>query len=524
MALHVARPRTPPRPAFATRLVAAFGLAAALGTPCAVAESRWFAQSPGTSPYGPVDPVEASTRQIRDAVNYRPDGGHHVLLTSLRQLRDPSLRPLFQSLVQAPHWTLQLDGILGLAEIQGTAVEPFLLEQIREPRERAAAIRAAIALDLVGVAESTAMLDWKGLSPEDRLTIISARVRRGGDAPIATLQELVGSENADVAVIAALLLADRLDEPWHLDRAVERLDRLAPEARNRAITTLAQEAERLRSPEAALLLAKLAVDDRTDRSAGLACLAALLAIDQIAGVELWEDLFARETTGSGRLRTALMLLASDVKPSAASIAMLDGQGPVLDSLAGAARAIAEERGQAEAFRKVLEGGHRLSVAWAMTALLDQPAEISAPFYESVVRDLVERRLDASMLPVAIECTTRLASVAPDRLAPWLGQAAANDEVLLEALLVGVLASSDRESAAALARRVLGSASRRCDSLALLAIARTDEPMTPKELELLGVAAAGGGRLDPALQVQAAWLFLRRNGRLDQAIALAFAEP
>jgi hypothetical protein len=92
------------------------------------------------------------------------------------------------------------------------------------------------------------------------------------------------------------------------------------------------------------------------------------------------------------------------------------------------------------------------------------------------------------------------------------------------MLVGILATDDREAAARLGRIVLGQSGRRCDSLALLAIARTDASLSRDELELLGIAASGGGRLDPALQVQAAWIFLRRSGRIDQALAGAFAEP
>ncbi|MGA1044207.1 MAG: hypothetical protein ACO3ZY_03210 [Phycisphaerales bacterium] len=500
--------------------LAAIGLA--LGGSAVASTIPWQSNPP--SPYGPVDPIEASTRQIRDAVNYRPDGGHHVLLTSLRQLRDPSLRPLFQSLVQAPHWTLQLDGILGLAELSDGSVEPFLLEQIADPRERSAGIRAALSLDLVGVDESTAMLQWKGLAPEDRLAIVSTRVRRGGDAPIEELRGLVDHENPDVSVVAALLLADRLDEAWHLDRVLERLDRLGPEARNRTIVSFAQEAERLRSPEAAAILAKLAVDERSDRSASLACLASLIAIDEVAGVDLWEDLFARETTNNGRLRAALLLLASEIRLESETLALLDGQGAVLESLAVAARAINDGTGQGDALRGVLAGGHRLSIAWAMTALLDQPREVAAPFYASIIEDLIAKRLDPSLLPVAIEAATRLASLDANRLAPLLEEAAGGDEAILEALLVGILATDDREAAARLGRIVLGQSGRRCDSLALLAIARTDAPLSRDELELLGIAASGGGRLDPALQVQAAWIFLRRSGRIDQALAGAFAEP
>ena len=183
------RPASPRRLTWALSVPFSAAWLASANAAIAANTSLW--QSSPAAPYGPVDPIEGATRQIRDAVNYRPDGGHHVLLTSLRQLGDPALRPLFQSLVQAPHWTLQLDGILGLAELSDGSVETFLLEQIEDPRERAAGIRAAISLDRVGIDETTAMLQWKGLAPEDRLTILSTRVRRGGDAPIEELRQLV---------------------------------------------------------------------------------------------------------------------------------------------------------------------------------------------------------------------------------------------------------------------------------------------------------------------------------------------
>jgi hypothetical protein len=96
--------------------------------------------------------------------------------------------------------------------------------------------------------------------------------------------------------------------------------------------------------------------------------------------------------------------------------------------------------------------------------------------------------------------------------------------MLEAILVGVLSSDDRAAAGRLARGILGEGGRRCDSLAILAIARTDEPLSPDDLEMLAVAAAGGGRLDPSLEVQAAWLYLDRLDRIPETLASAAGEP
>ncbi len=75
------------------------------------------------------------------------------------------------------------------------------------------------------------------------------------------------------------------------------------------------------------------------------------------------------------------------------------------------------------------------------------------------------------------------------------------------------------AAAAAAAAVLGSSSRRAESLALLLLARTAQgPLDAETLRALGTVAAGGGDLDPTLQVQAAWLFVRHSGRGEQALA------
>ncbi len=479
---------------------------------------------PQQNPYGPVDPVQAASRQVRDAVIVRSDGGHHLLLKSLRQLRDPTLRPLFQTLTQADHWTLQLDGVLGLAELERGAVDPFLIEQIRDPRDRSAAIRAALALELVGSDEAAEMLGWKALSPEDAVSLLATRARLGGTVDSAMLEELRSNEDAEVSAVASLLLAELRSDFALLEPIRERLARLAPDRRRSTAVSVAQVAERQRAEVASGLLAEWALSEDSDRSTRLACLAAMLAIDPDAGLEVWSTIFARETTVSGRLRAALLLLTAEVTVPPPMISMLRGEGEVLEALADAAESINSGEGQLEALRRVIDGGHRLSIAWAMTALLHQPPEVAGPLYESLVRELVEDRLDAPLLPVAIEATTRLVEVAPDRLAVLLAEAGSRSETLLEALLVGVLASEDRDAAASVARPTLGSASRRCDSLALLAVARTDGELSSEELARLGIAAAGGGRLDPALQIQAAWIFLRRSGRLDSAIAAAFASP
>ena len=57
-----------------------------------------------------------------------------------------------------------------------------------------------------------------------------------------------------------------------------------------------------------------------------------------------------------------------------------------------------------------------------------------------------------------------------------------------------------------------------DIMTLLLVARGASPLQENDQEYLGIIAAGGGHLSPALETQAAWLYLKRLGLADKALA------
>jgi hypothetical protein len=59
---------------------------------------------------------------------------------------------------------------------------------------------------------------------------------------------------------------------------------------------------------------------------------------------------------------------------------------------------------------------------------------------------------------------------------------------------------------------------KADALTLLLVARNSSPLQKRDQEYLGIIAAGGGHLGPALETQAAWLYLKRMGLADKALA------
>jgi hypothetical protein len=471
--------------------------------------------------YGPVDPVDAASLQLARAVRPQFDGEHRVLLNALRQLKDPSLRPLFASLVQREEWTIQLDGILGLAELADEPVDPFLLEQIRDPRERVAAIRACLGLGMIDRDGCSAILLWPGLEPAEQVLLIAERMRQQGPPDLVRLQVLAENESPAVAGLAAMLLA-QAGEARHLDRLPARLDRLAATTREATAIDLARAAERHRIAAAVPFLAAIASDPAAERALAVAAASALLSLDPDIGLETWQVLVERERTNAGRIRLATLLLATELPVPPSTFDAIEGHGEVLADLARAGRALSTGEGAADALRRIVDGGHRLSVTWAMTALLRLPPEEAAPIYERIVQDLIEGRAEPRTVPLSIEAAARLVDLDPDRLKPLLAAAAGGNPALVETLLVGLLSAESRENAALLANEILGRSSRRADSMATLCIARHAPTLPRPLLDRLGVAAGGGGGLDPALQAQAAWLYLKHTDQVESAMSSIFA--
>ncbi len=499
------------------------GGAAGRGVPSLLLAVAIAATPPAAAQYGPVDPLEAATRQLATAVRRQPDREHRALLTSLRQLRDPALRPLLQSLVQQPDWEVQLEGILGLAELGDGRVDPAMLDRIRDPQERMLALRTCLAMRMIGPAEAGELIGSPQLEPTEQVLVIAEQMRLGGVPDLDRLRSLAENPSPSVAGLAAMLLAGA-GEPASLERFATRLDRLEEAERTSVATDLARAAERHLVAAGRPLLERLATETDADRQVAIAAGAALLAVDPPAGVDVWAELFDRETSVAGRIRLTVLLLATELSLESSLFGRFEGTGEVLEALGRAGRARAEGAGEAEALAAIIRGGHRLSVTWAMTALPALPPEAAAPIYESMVRDLIEGRGDPRTVPLAIEATSRLVAIDPARAASLLDEAARGSTAILEALLVGLLASEAGDAAAAVAAEVLGKASRRADSMAILCIARNAESLPKPQLDALGVVAAGGGGLDPSLQTQAAWLFLKLSGQAEAAMSSIFASP
>ena len=86
----------------------------------------------------------------------------------------------------------------------------------------------------------------------------------------------------------------------------------------------------------------------------------------------------------------------------------------------------------------------------------------------------------------------------------------------QTLLMGSM-QSQHPGVAEVVSQIRRIGSSRADSLALLLLARTNENLSPNDLQQLGRISAGGGQLTNTLQIQAAWLYLKHTDGLQTAM-------
>ena len=495
--------------------------------------------------YKAAAPWDAAIRELRVATSVAPDGSHHPRLVALRQLRDPTLKPLFQSLVQGSHWTIQIDGILGLAELDPKGmVDPFLLGQLKGENDRSTAIGAACGLDMVGVEQAQAMLGWDDLSPRDRILLLAELFRRGGTPDVERIKTLVEHRNDEVSGVATLLLATIAKDPAPVEKFRTRFGALQPRDRGLVLGSLADAAARFRLTGGSAFLHGSLQDATLAAEAKFAAIASLLQVEPALGYADWKQAVEGDPSQASRVRLALLILASEQDMSGKSagesgasavrvpkdagaplrqLAAGETLEPLLAKLADAIDALGGGADATKAFPALVQTRHRAALNATLDAVKRLGSDAQRATYEAFA-DLITGE-DRSTLPnavgqLAVDAVSRLGALDPAAVGVRLEKASAHDaeDARLQELLLLALLQTNTKEAATVAMKARPNVSRRGAAMALLLHARFAERLERSDVDELGVIASGGWSLDPGLEIQAAWLYARHSGRADEAIA------
>ncbi|MAI66494.1 MAG: hypothetical protein CMJ26_01285 [Phycisphaerae bacterium] len=469
-----------------------------------------------------ADRTNAALRQLHNATSNQRSGQHLLNLSALRSLRDTNLRPFFSQFTQHPDWTVQVHAVLGIAELsEEQSIDPWLVQQIA-PTAREHLIAQALDDGLIKKEQMQALLKWPQLEDAPKLLLLTDLHAMGGDDAVvdqAIVRDLAKSTDLTVAMFAALLSKNQES----IDRTTKYLRRATSTNRDNALLRTTQLIRQYNFKSASPWLVSLLEDGSVALTPNQRywTLYTLLTVDSASGLEIWNREVATEPTRIDQVRYLMIVLEAGITPTVEMRERLhiDLSDQLLGNLfmAGLLNGLKEKATEEDiaSLTALAQQGHRASTDWAFRLAEEVLTEEQAlPFYETL--STVEEQATGRRKEVAIRAFTRLIELAPE--SAWVILEDAKDdseqqELLLLAMLQ--LADDDAIEQATKLRRI---GVNKADVLALLLIARSSSPLQKNDQEYLGIIAAGGGHLGPALETQAAWLYLKRMGLADKALA------
>lgn len=465
------------------------------------------------------DHADAALRQLHRATKTQKNGQHLLSLAALRTLRDPDLRPFFHQFSQHPDWAVQVHAVLGIAELsEEQTIDPWLVQQI-SPAARAHVIAQGLDDGLIQTEQIEALLKWPLLEIAPRLLLLADLNAITGTMNLKMLKDLTNNTDLTVALFAALLSEDAksIENTTTSLRRATRLDR------NTALLRTLQLIRQYKLTSASHWLLRLLEQSAVvlTENERYWTLFTLLYIDRESAIETWNRAFPTDPERKDQVKYLLLLLESGIMPTNEHIKRLqiERDDPLLGSMLRAGNVNKEKtlitKEDMHSLVTLVENGHRSSTDWAFRVAQEQlPHSLAASFYASL--STIPEKSNRRRNDVAIKSFIRLIQVSP-KIAWEILRHAKDDSEQQQLLLFAMLQipNDDTVEEAGKLRRI---GLNKADIMTLLLVARGSAKLQENDQEYLGIIAAGGGHLSPALETQAAWLYLKRLGLADKALA------
>lgn len=478
------------------------------------------AESPvrGASDYDRIDHEATVLRVLSDFVLADNEGVQHSAMLGLRALRDPALRPLFERLCEHDSWTLRVDGVLGLAELDGGGTTDLArIERLPGERDREAAINGTLSLQLASAEQVRTMLGWNDLPSSQRALLAGELRRLGGTPETPMLVRLAKSRTPEVAGLALAILLDmEAREAQVLEPEVRSLIAALPVAtRSAAIAQIADTCAAYELEGAGPFVASLlSLPDLSTESRMRAIGNLLIFAPTQAFAPLADAVHANSSQGN-LFRYSSILIASGATAAPETWALFRNGDSMMETIADAGVALSAGR-HAEGYAKLI-GLERLAM---LRASLDGAKRVGTDAELAFGRECLRLVLEPGPTPPALSETLlaalfRLAELEPEQFRESLALADL-DTPTRDAMLLSLLNAGSR-SAAEVARTVRGSASRLGEGQIAVLAARHSEKLEPSELDELMLVSGGAVNVGLAVRVQAAWLWMRHSGKASIAI-------
>jgi len=461
-----------------------------------------------------VDPVNAAMLALRQAVTYQDSGAQHTLLVSLRSLKDPTLKPIFEGLLTSDNPPMRVDGFLGLSELRGElGADPVQLLKLGEPPLRTVAITECLGLSLLKPESIRVLLASTELTAYDRALLVAELNRLHEPWDVVMLGDAAMSSTAEVSGLAGMLLLEK-DDATRWEIFVGKLAEVTPSDREDLLRRLANAARHYELSKSAGKLLQLTKDSKGVER--VAAIAAALKLSPEAGRAALLDFVQSDRSVTNLVQCGLLMLAADNAMKFEDFSMLKGGDGVPDSIAQAGEALRTPNADASvALTGLMVCNNRAASEWAI-----RQSDKLSPDARRAMLLLAIDRLDALQAPsmndrlLAALAAQQLIGFAREDLVSRAARLSGKSQV--PESIVAAMCDLGTPDATALARMMRGKLAQRGESMALVTIAKTEPNLNPNELRELGRIAGGGGRVEEPIQIQAAWLFVRNSNKVALA--------
>ncbi|MEE2682200.1 MAG: hypothetical protein VX641_07505 [Planctomycetota bacterium] len=459
------------------------------------------------------DPYESSIAAISRGITVRRDGSNHNILLALRQLEDPRMRPLFQSLFASDEPSLRIDALLALAELEQGALDPFLLQQLA-PKERQLALIAAISLDRFDENLIRGIRNFPDLGDSEKAVGIIMGIRLDLELDRASIDELLAARDPATRMVGAALLNDEVGDSGPLEVEIGNFSEMALPERIVVASALIDIASWHPMPGALAVLRMVANDDQFPRSLRLAAIDSAMGCDCELGLALWMEATRLAESSGDRSRLGVAAIERGLRTSDWS--SISDERQLNQRLALAGASLEDGSDISDRTSELLKIRHPLSLQAAL-AIAEQTEDRDEAME---IRTMVLRSAldDSRFQPVAGRILRSIDAEYPKEIMQIIRDASflENREILGEVMLTAILENNPPE-AVRIAEFYEDHADRSLRSLAVLIKARAMPELDDEDLEELGLVASGGGRISKQTRAIAGWLWLSHNDRTEQAM-------
>ncbi len=473
------------------------------------------------------DTAESAIFLLRQAIQVTRTGRHHTMLLSLRLLGDPELKPLFSHLVESDQASLQIHGILGLADCDAKReLDLVRLAKIEQPALQAQAVSAAMNAQTLSDDQAAQILKWPGMDDGVRIVVATQLLQSQKFDDVALLREQSNAENPARRGLVGLLL-NQMGDPEGM-KLLQALDRSTEQSRDAIRVMLLETAVRSGFDRTSNWAWTVSNETGVGHDVGMMALQASLRFGVPGAADLWKQRFTSASEPAMRIRLALLALrvAGHLDPELFRT-LTGSDDPLLAAIGRAGEAVASKRDVALQVVNLVQMGHAIANEWSLRYARREAEKSDAV---KILMGLIlafdpQKRNSAQLLDDAVSATTALyeldAAAAAALLRPML-QDAQTQPMLKQALLLGLL-RCQKGTPDRLIDGLTTFGSPPGDAMACVLRAKHAAELPQDQLDELALVVRGGANLTPELRVQAGWIYLRLTRQTRSALARAM-EP